>query len=136
RMRFAQNRHFFRIGRADNQKNILELVPLTGCSLRDVLIQRSTVQEQILKVARTRIRSAAQNNGGASGVFDEWPDRILAQLWIYRDGIGLVAFEGFLRITLGRIANISAFGIQDDDDLSGPLADVVDREFELSFRPD
>ncbi len=59
--------------------------------------------------------------------------RVEAHVRADRDGVRLVALEGFLGIVLGGGADVAALGVEDDGDAGIGLVDVRDQLLELVF---
>jgi O-antigen/teichoic acid export membrane protein len=67
-----------------------------------------------LQVLAAGVRGATQDEHPTVAVLEERCDRVGAEVWVHRHGIGAVPHERFDRVLLGGGADVAALGVEDE----------------------
>ncbi len=78
-----------------------------------------------MKVFGSRIRSAAQQNCAAIRACQKRQHRVPAHVGVDRHGIGAVAIKRFVRIGIGRVADVVAFGVENHEGVRRAFTNVA-----------
>jgi hypothetical protein len=132
----AQFGHLGGIGGADHQHQIS--MPCSSALLRARRPAGTAAgrRQQVLEIAGAGIRGAAQQYRAAIGARQKRQHRVLAHVGIDRHRIGAVAIERLARIGLGRVADVVALGVEDDERLRVRGRGCSDARGEFGFGAD
>ena len=96
-------------------------------------VERHALDQQVLEIPGAWIGGPAQQDRAAVGAGQKRQHRVLAHVGIHRHRIRAVAIERLAGIGLGRVADVVALGVEDDQRLGCALADVLDARREFVF---
>ncbi len=119
------------IGGTHDEAAITDDVPLVGDASSDVEIDGFVARRQRLEVAAARVARPAQDEHPTVGVAQERLHRVGAQVRVDRDHVGAVTVEGFGRVALGGAADVAPLGVEDEQHIGVPVADVRTQSFQF-----
>jgi hypothetical protein len=111
-----QHAHFRQLVRprgTDDEQAVVVAVPFLRDAQRDVLVERSRPDDQVLEFSRAGIGGATQHDHAAIGAIEERLRGVAPQVGIHGDRIGGMAVERLGRVVLRRAADIAALAVED-----------------------
>ena len=140
RERGSQLPHTFnlsRVGGTHHQAQLAIQIPWALGQFSNVFVQQRLAfnrgQTLVLQIVTAGVGGATQQESAFAVVLQIGRHRVPAHEGRQGHGVGAVALKSFFGVLLGRAANVTALGVQNDRHMRGHAANMFHQAFELAF---